>query len=149
MSRITSFALGLLMALPLAAAGQPPAQDPRDKPPNTRPNPDASGIYHVGQGVTPPRAVHTVDPRFSDKARRKKVQGVCVVSLVVDPAGKPQKIHILRSLADRQPANLRSAALELDRNAMRAVSQYRFAPAIFQGKPVPVEIAVEVNFQLY
>ena len=149
MSRIASFALGLLMALPLAAAGQPPAQDPQDKPPNTRPNPDASGIYHVGQGVTPPRAVHTVDPRYSDKARRKKINGVCVVDLVVDPTGTPQKIHIRRSVADGLPANLRSAALELDHNAMKAVSQYRFAPGIFQGKPVPVEIAVEVNFRLY
>jgi TonB family protein len=147
MRRMTSFVLGLLLALPLAVAGQPPVQDPQNKPP--RPNPDASGIYQAGQGVTPPRAVHTVDPQFSDKARRKKVQGICVVSLVVDPTGKPQKIQILRSLADRQPANLRSAALELDRNAMKAVSQYRFAPAIFQGKPVPIEINIEVNFQLY
>jgi TonB family protein len=144
---MTSFALGLLMALPLAAAGQPPAQDPQDKSP--RPNPDASGIYHRGQGVTPPRAVYTVDPEFSDKARQKKVSGVCVVALVVDPTGTPQKIHVRRSIADGVPAKLRSAALELDRNAMKAVSQYRFAPAIFQGKPVPYEIEVEVNFRFY
>jgi outer membrane biosynthesis protein TonB len=37
----------------------------------------------------------------------------------------------------------------LDENAVDAVRRYRFEPSTFQGKPVPVEIDVEVNFRLY
>ena len=40
------------------------------------------------------------------------------------------------------------AALQLDQKALEAARQYRFGPATFQGKPVPVELNVEVNFQI-
>jgi periplasmic protein TonB len=29
------------------------------------------------------------------------------------------------------------------------VSQYRFAPAMYQGRPVPVEVNIEVNFRIH
>jgi protein TonB len=32
---------------------------------------------------------------------------------------------------------------------MEAVRQYRFKPAMENGKPVTVEMNVEVNFQIY
>lgn len=41
------------------------------------------GAYRVGNGVTPPKLTHSVAPKFSQEAKRKKVQGVCVVSLVI------------------------------------------------------------------
>jgi protein TonB len=37
----------------------------------------------------------------------------------------------------------------LDDNAIKAVQQYRFKPAMEGGKPVPVELNVEVNFQIF
>jgi protein TonB len=37
----------------------------------------------------------------------------------------------------------------LDEKAVEAVKQYKFKPAMMQGKPVPVEINIEVNFQLF
>jgi TonB family protein len=152
MSRIPKLTLGLLLAVPLAVAGQQPAptsQTAPDKPADTRPNPDSSGVYHVAKGVTPPKVVYSVDPEFSDKARRKKINGICVVALIVDATGAPKDVHIRRSAADGLPAKFRSAAMSLDKNALNAVSQYRFDPGTFQGKPVPVEIAIEVNFRAY
>ncbi|QNI34847.1 energy transducer TonB [Alloacidobacterium dinghuense] len=32
---------------------------------------------------------------------------------------------------------------------MEAVQRYKFQPATYQGKPVPVEVNVEVNFLVY
>jgi protein TonB len=96
------------------------------------------GLYHVGGGVSAPQLVYAPDPEFSDEARRAKYQGVCVVSLIVDAQGNPQRVQIVRHLG-----------MGLDEKAVEAVKQYRFKAATLQGKPVPVEVNIEVNFRIY
>src|SRR5579862_1906379 len=56
------------------------------------------GVFHVGKGVSEPQLIYSVDPEFSDEARRAKYQGVCIVSVIVDARGDPQHIHVARSL---------------------------------------------------
>jgi periplasmic protein TonB len=96
------------------------------------------GLYHVGGGVSPPQVIYSVDPEFSDEARRAKYQGVCVVAIIVDAQGNPQRIQVVRHLG-----------MGLDEKAVEAVKQYKFKPAMLQGKPVPVEVNIEVNFRIY
>jgi periplasmic protein TonB len=96
------------------------------------------GVMRPGGGVSAPVLIYSVDPEFSDEARRAKYQGVCVVSLIVDAQGNPQNIQIARALG-----------MGLDEKAVEAVRQYKFKPAYFKGKPVPVYINVEVNFRIY
>jgi TonB family protein len=96
------------------------------------------GLYHVGGGVSPPVLIYSVDAEFSDEARRAKYQGVSVVSLIVDAHGLPQRIRVMRKLG-----------MGLDEKAIEAVRQYKFKPSMLQGKPVPVEITIEVNFHIY
>jgi periplasmic protein TonB len=96
------------------------------------------GFYHVGGGVAAPQLVYAVDPEFSDEARRAKYQGICIVTLIVDAQGNPQRVQVVHHLG-----------MGLDQKAVAAVKQYRFKPATLQGKPVPVEVNVEVNFRIY
>jgi periplasmic protein TonB len=96
------------------------------------------GLYHVGGGVSAPQLIFAPDPEFSDEARRAKYQGVCVVSLIVDAQGNPQRVQVVRHLG-----------MGLDEKAVEAVRQYRFKPATLQGKAVPVEVNIEVNFRIY
>ncbi len=96
------------------------------------------GVMRPGGGVSAPVLIYSVDPEFSDEARRAKYQGICVVELVVDATGSPQDVHVVRSLG-----------MGLDEKAVEAVKQYRFKPSYFQGHPVPVRINVEVNFRIY
>ncbi len=96
------------------------------------------GIYHVGGGVSAPLVLSSVDPEYSDEARRAKFTGIVVVALVVDPSGMPRRVHVIRHLG-----------MGLDEKAIQAVEQYRFKPAEYQGRPVPVEVNIEVNFQIY
>jgi TonB family protein len=104
----------------------------------TLPAPDASGIYHVGKGVSPPQVVSAPDPKYTDEARRAKYGGVAAVSLVVDAQGHPQNVQIIRHLK-----------MGLDEAAVAAVKQYKFKPGTVEGKPVPVEVDIEVNFKIY
>jgi periplasmic protein TonB len=94
-------------------------------------------LYHVGDGVTPPQLIHTVDAQFTDKALQNKTQGVSVVSLIVDEQGNPQRIVVVRALG-----------YGLDEKAVEAVMHYHFKPSMLQGKPVPVEVNIEVNFRI-
>ncbi len=96
------------------------------------------GVYHVGGGVSPPTVISSVDPEYSDEARRAKYTGIVVVSLIVDPQGVPQHVRVIRRLG-----------MGLDEKAVEAVQQYKFKPAMFQGRAVPVEVNIEVNFQIY
>jgi TonB family protein len=151
-------AFALLRSAPLAEMGRQQAPSPGDSAGKLsadpekaaqRPNPDASGKYHVGDGVSAPKLIFAPVPEFTDKARRKRLGGTVVVSLTVDAAGKAQDVRVSRSLAEGVSKKLRPIALGVDDCAVKAVKEYRFEPAEFQGKPVPVEIAVEVNYRIY
>jgi protein TonB len=95
------------------------------------------GVMSVGGGVTAPKLIHRVEPEFSDQARQAKYQGVVSIQLIVDPHGNPVNIHVVHPLG-----------MGLDEKAVAAVSQYKFAPAMFQGRPVPVQIVIDVDFHL-
>jgi periplasmic protein TonB len=96
------------------------------------------GVMHLGGGVSAPTLIYSPDPEFSDEARRAKYQGICLVGLIVDSQGNPQQVHIVRPLG-----------MGLDEKALEAVRQYKFKPAMFKGRAVPVEINIEVNFRIY
>ena len=96
------------------------------------------GAFHVGNGVSAPRALETPDPEYSEEARKAKYQGVVVLWLIVGPDGKPHDIRVSRPLG-----------MGLDQKAIEAVNRWRFEPAMKDGRPVAVQINVEVNFRLY
>jgi TonB family protein len=95
-------------------------------------------IYKVGNGVTPPVLTYSVDAEFTKKAKDAKHQGVSVVSCVVDTDGMPRHVHTVRKLG-----------MGLDEKAIEAVRQYKFKPSTLHGKPVAVQITIEVNFHIY
>jgi len=98
------------------------------------------GVYQVGNGVSPPKAIFQPEAEFSDEARRAKYEGTVVVTLIVDAQGNPQNVHVSRTLG-----------MGLDEKAVEAVRKYKFKPAMEQktGRPVPVMVSVEVRFRLY
>lgn len=99
--------------------------------------------------MTAPRVVSAVEPEFTAEARKVKLRGDCLVGLTVDKDGRPQNVTVVRSISDSVPPNKRSAALSLDAKAIEAVKGYRFKPAMFGDKPVPVEVRIVVNFQIF
>jgi protein TonB len=96
------------------------------------------GVMHVGGAVRPPVAIFTPDAEFSEEARKAKFSGNVVVSLWVDENGNPSHIRVARGVG-----------LGLDEKAVEAVRQYKFKPAMLNGKPVKVDLNIEVNFQIF
>ena len=97
------------------------------------------GPFKAGYGgVSVPVVIFNPEPVFSEEARKAKAQGIVVLLVVVDTDGHTRDLRVQSSLG-----------MGLDEKAMEAVSKWRFHPAMFNGKPVPAQIAVEVNFHLY
>lgn len=96
------------------------------------------GVYRIGGGVSAPVPIFTPDAEFSDEARRAKYQGVVTINLIVDAQGNPQMPRVVRPLG-----------MGLDEKALEAVRKYKFKPAMKDGKPVAVQMGIEVNFRLY
>ena len=95
-------------------------------------------IHHVGGDVKAPKPTFTPEPEFSEPARYEKFQGVVVVDLVVGTDGKVHNSKVVRALG-----------LGLDEKAVTMIGTWRFDPAKLNGKPVAVEMNVEVAFNLY
>jgi len=95
-------------------------------------------VYQIGDGVTAPILTFAPNTEYTSQARKAHYQGTCVVGLIVGIDGRPRYVHVVRPLG-----------MGLDENAVKTVKEYRFKPGIFEGKPVPVKINVEVRFRFY
>jgi len=96
------------------------------------------GLMNVGGGVSAPVVVHSVEPEFTEEARKADFQGTVSLQLIVDSQGNPQDVRVVRHLG-----------MGLDQKAVDAVRQYRFRPAMYQGHPVAVQMVIEVDFRLH
>ncbi|HZI56402.1 MAG TPA: energy transducer TonB, partial [Verrucomicrobiae bacterium] len=90
------------------------------------------------QSVKAPRPLHTPDPKYSKSARKQGIQGVVTLSVVIGTDGKAHDVKVVKSL---EPS--------LDANAIEAVKTWKFAPATKDGRPVAVEMRLEVDYKLW
>ena len=91
----------------------------------------------IGGSVKPPVLIKQVDPDYHRPIFGKPKEGTVLVNLVVDEAGRPTHLKIVRSLDKK-----------FDKSALNAVSQYRFKPATREDKPVAVELNVDISFRI-
>jgi protein TonB len=96
------------------------------------------GIFHVGDGVSAPRAIYTPEPEFSEEARKAKYQGVVVLNIIVGTDGRVHSPRVVRSLG-----------MGLDEKALEGVKTWKFDPSKKDGRAVAVEMNIEVAFNLY
>jgi protein TonB len=78
-----------------------------------------------------------VEPEYTKEAKKKKIQGRTILSVVINTEGQPENVHVVRSLN-----------AGLDQKAIEAVRQWSFEPATKDGQPVAVRATIEVNFKL-
>jgi periplasmic protein TonB len=97
------------------------------------------GVYRPGNDVSWPRLLVEKKPAYTPDAMRAKVQGIVEVEALVLPDGTVAEARVTRSL---------DPTFGLDREALIAVRQWRFAPAMRRGQPVSVLVPIEVSFTL-
>ena len=96
------------------------------------------GLMSVGGGVSAPQLIRSVQPEFTEDARRSNFQGSVSIKLIVDSQGNPQDVRLASHLG-----------MGLEEKAIEAVKQYKFRPAMYQGHPVAVQIVMDVDFHLH
>jgi len=130
--RLISF-LALAVIVTTALPARPRAQEDSQK--------TADPIYDLKNarenGITAPKAIYSPDPEYTDQARKRKVRGSVLLSLVVTAEGDVREPKVIRSLDQ-----------DLDKQAVAAVSKWKFTPATKDGQPVSVRIKVEASFNI-
>jgi len=99
-----------------------------------------SKIYRPNSdNVTLPSYIHTPAPEQKATGvsptgtNEKVVEGVVVLNIVVDQEGKVSRVKVVRSLTP-----------EMDKKAVEGVKTWKFNPSRKDGRPVAVEMNIEV-----
>lgn len=88
--------------------------------------------------VTPPRPIRTPDPKYTKEAAAHRIEGTSRLGIVVDSTGTVGNLLILEPLG-----------MGLDEQAVLAVKQWKFRPAVRDGRPIEVQTIVNVVFKCY
>lgn len=100
---------------------------------------NADNIYKAGDvGTTRPVAVFSPEPDFTNRARKKKIQGTVRMSVIIGKDGKVQDVKLEHSV---DPG--------LDANAIKAVKNWKFTPCQKDDQPVRCRTSVEVSYLLF
>jgi TonB family protein len=140
--RISSSKLALVLTtvltLHLSAQQTPPPAAGNTSPvvnqaPAAQPDPD--GPVRTGGPVKPPQVIYSVPPKFTEAARKARFSGNVQVYLWVDEKGNPSHVRVVHGVG-----------MGLDEKAVESVRQFKFKPATQNGKPVKVDLYIDVNF---
>jgi len=98
----------------------------------------------LGQGsvqetrrISAPVPIHRAEPEYTEEARNAKIEGSVLIKCVIDENGIPTDPKVERSLEKG-----------LDEKAVEAVKKWRFKPGLKDGKPVPANVSIQINFRL-
>jgi|KBSSwiStaDraftv2_1062776.scaffolds.fasta_scaffold365023_3 protein TonB len=98
---------------------------------------DDDGPLPIGGGIAKPTLLHKVEPEYPTIARLSRIPGNVTVQAVIGRDGNVEDAEIVSS----------SNRL-FDEAALEAVRQWRYAPAMLNGRPVRVTFRVHVEFTL-
>jgi TonB family protein len=97
----------------------------------------ANGPQWVGNGILPPKKITAPQPRYTEEARKARIQGTVILQAIVDADGKISNIKIIKGLP-----------LGLDLSAIETVKEWLYEPATREGLPVAVYMNLMINFSL-
>ena len=98
-------------------------------------SPSAPILYRVGGGVSEPKILESVPPRFPPEARGPGAGGSVDVEAVIRQDGS---IEIQRIISSESSA--------FSEAAVAAIEQWRFSPGMRNGEPVDVVLDIVVTF---
>ena len=107
----------------------------------TGPAPTAQNVYTARDtGVTPPKAVKMVTPKYTESAAGAHLEGTVTMEAVINADGTVGEVKVTESLD--------SSLNGLDDQAVIALRQSEFEAGTKDGKPVAVRVTVRTVFSL-
>jgi protein TonB len=94
------------------------------------------GPVRIGGDVKPPRLIYGPAAIYPTLASQAHVHGMVVIDAIIDEHGNV----IQEKVVSGHPLLIQAA--------LKAVSQRKYEPTILDGEPTPVDLRVEVNFQM-
>lgn len=124
------------VAAPHFASATPGAGDPAGTALIAEDSAGPAAPVPVGGDVKSARLLHAVPPVYPPIAKSQRIAGDVRMDALVDATGHVTAMKILSG-----PVLLHQAAKD-------AVKQWRYQPAMLDGKPVPMHLSVTVQFRL-
>ena len=97
----------------------------------------AKKIYEVGDEVTAPRLIEAATPGYTDDAKKKKIEGDVIITVVVDEKGDVVDTKVKKGLGHG-----------LDESAIEAAKMFKYKPATKDDEPVSVRLDLPFTFYL-
>jgi TonB family protein len=99
----------------------------------------ADGTYIPGGPVKAPIVLSVPMPSYTEAARDARIEGIVLLQAIVRKDGTVDSFKVLRGLGHG-----------LDESAVETVAKrWRFQPGTLNGKPVDVQVNIEISFRLY
>lgn len=96
-------------------------------------------VHRPGNGVTLPVVIEEYKPEYTAAAMQRNIQGSVFMAVVVGETGDVTDVTVSRSL---------DAEYGLDDEAVKTMRLWKFKPGMKDGKPVAVEVEVQMTFTL-
>ncbi|MBB5316382.1 energy transducer TonB [Tunturibacter empetritectus] len=143
-ARIAGLSIGLFFLPSRAHSELLQAASIEPGPPGI-PAPARTDIVPPGKNMTAPILIHSVEPRYPASAQRSSSPEIVIVNCYIELDGTTSNVHAVRITVARE-SDVNNYAKSLEDSAVEAVKHYKFKPAKKDGKPVPVELNVDVTF---
>ncbi len=122
-----------------------PAQDEKGAPAK----PKDEKVYMLGPGIRPPKKIAGPEPEPPKQPHKGRYKGEMIVELIVGTDGQPREVKISRHLQDQEGSATAKLRDEFEKNAVEAVSKWKFKPGEKDSQPVATRIQVEVSYSLW
>jgi TonB family protein len=116
---------------PAPARSTEPEQAARVEPPQAPAGPLDGGL---GEGVVGAQLVKIVPPAYTREAAEKRVQGTILLKCTITVEGTVTNCRVLKGL----PYGMTELVVA-------AVQQSKYTPALFQGKPIAVDLTIPIR----
>ncbi|WP_236607730.1 energy transducer TonB [Sandaracinus amylolyticus] len=86
--------------------------------------------------MSPPRLVSGEQPGHTPQALSARVEGTMILRIAIRPDGTVGEVQVVRGLA------------LLTEHVVATVSRWRFAPPVYQGRPISIYLTQRLRFEI-
>ena len=95
----------------------------------------AKKVYELTDEITAPRLLEAATPGYTDEAKKKKIEGEVVLTVIVNEKGDVTDPKVKKGLG-----------YGLDESSIEAAKYFKYKPGTKDDQPVAVRLDISFNF---